>query len=111
VNSNNRVTFEINHERNWIACDLSDADPEKRKLGVFSQKLESALNDLGRIDYQLHNALVQLNSCQAIDSYDALNIRIVQTVSPGIQRALAALVDEIRSAKGIADELGAGGCD
>ncbi len=91
----------------WTSFDLLAVTPEKSRLQLFSQKLDASLMDLGRIDYQLKNALAQLSGGQISDSYDDLPVQVAQVVSPGVQKALANLASEITKAKEIADELGA----
>ena len=91
----------------WTSFDSLAVTPEKSQLQLFSQKLDVALMDLGRIDYQLKNALAQLSGGQLSDSYDDLPVQVAQVVSPGVQQALANLAAEITKAKEIADEIGA----
>ena len=90
----------------WTSFDSLAAAPEKSQLQLFSQKLDGALMDLGRIDYQLKNALAQLSGTQVKQSYDDLPVQVAQVVSPGVQKALANLAGEITKAKEIADEIG-----
>ena len=91
----------------WTSVDSLAVTPEKARLQLFSQKLDTALMDLGRIDYQLKSSLSQLSGGQIRESYDDLPVQVAQLVSPGVQNALANLADEITKAKEIADEIGA----
>jgi hypothetical protein len=103
----NSARIDSNTDYHWTSFDSLAVTPEKSQLQLFSQKLDSALLNLGRIDYQLKNALAQLSGGQVRASYDDLPVQVAQVVSPGVQKALANLAVEITKAKEIADEIGA----
>ena len=71
----------------------------------MNTKLDAALADLGRINYELDGAVARLITDLEAESYDCLPVQLMQRTSPGISAALAQLVAEIRAAKELANEL------
>jgi hypothetical protein len=96
-----------NKERaeHWVELGACRRNDEHEALRQFNQKLDMVLNDLGRIDYQLGNALSQLHCDLAADTSDALQSRVAQQVEPGLRRAVAPLVAEITRAKCLSLEV------
>ncbi len=72
----------------------------------LNTKLDAALADLGRINYELDNAVARLITDLEAESYDCLPVQLMQRTGPGISAALAQLVAEIRAAKELAHQLG-----
>jgi hypothetical protein len=96
-----------NKERaeHWVEVGACRRTDEHEALRQFNQKLDMVLNDLGRIDYQLGNALSQLHCDLAADTSDALQSRVAQQVEPRVRRSVATLVAEIARAKCLSREV------
>lgn len=85
----------------WWPLDSAVPLPWQR----LNTKLDAALADLGRINYELDAAVARLITDLDAESYDCLPVQLMQRTGPGISAALAKLVTEISAAKALAHEL------
>lgn len=105
MNLLNSLRDKKEHAEHWVELGACRPNDEHDALRQFNQKLDMVLNDLGRIDYQLGNALSQLHCDLAADTSDALQSRVAQQVEPGVRRAVSAMVAEITRAKCLSREV------
>lgn len=93
------------HEH-WVAIEASTHTTEREpSLCRLNQRLDAALADLGRIDYQLSSAFARLRADVRAETYDDLHCQVSQAIEPGLRAAVAKLADEIARARELADEV------
>ena len=89
----------------WVPIEPSRHIVEQEPLCLLEQRLESALADLGRMDYQLGNAIARLRTDIATETHDNLHAHVSQLIEPGLRSAITQLADEIARAKNLTKEV------
>lgn len=83
----------------WLEIEHFDSRPNLEPARQLLQRLDSILDELGRIDMQLASAFTRLRSQITTDTHDNLNASIAQTIEPNISKALITLADELANAR------------
>jgi len=102
LNSNREDLEDSGH---WVMLDTRTETPDQQALRQFCQKLDSALVELGHIDYQLSGMLAKLRCDPTIETHDDLNGRVAQLVETGIRQAMTNLADELNKAKSLTNDV------
>jgi len=105
MNLFNCERVEAENSDHWVMIDPGVAASNPKPLRRLNQKLRTALDDLGRIEYQLNNALTRLRCDLTMETHDNLHGRISEEVSPGIRHAIASLADELDRARRLTSEI------
>jgi hypothetical protein len=91
----------------WVAIGDSYMPPDLMPLDNFRQKLDRALNELGRVDYSLQESLACLRS-DMLDTHDCLHAQITDLAEPELNKAMGELADAIVRSMGVVDDVLAG---
>jgi hypothetical protein len=102
LNSNHENLEDSGH---WVMLDPHRDTPGQQALRQFCHKLDSALVELGHIDYQLSCMLAKLKCDLTVETHDDLNGRVALLVEAGIRQAMTNLADELIKAKSLTDDV------
>ena len=93
-------------QEHWVPIEASNhATEREQSFCLLNQRLDAALSDLGRIDYQLSAAFARLRADVSAETHDNLQGQVSQALEPGLRAAIAQLAGEITKAMQIADEV------
>lgn len=94
-------------EEHWVSLDDVYTPPDLLPLDNFRQKLERALNDLGRVDYTLQESINCLRA-DVTDTHDRLHAQITGLAEPELNRAMGELADALARTMDMVDGVLAG---
>jgi hypothetical protein len=96
------IRSDKNEIEHWVAIDSSYTPPDLLPLDNFRQKLGRILNELGRVDYSLQEALGGLSS-DLTDTHDRLYAQITDLSEPDLNKTMTELADAITRTMGLVD--------
>ena len=102
-----RFLSDSEESEQWVAIGDSYMLPDLMLLDNFRQKLDRALNELGRVDYSLQESLACLRS-DMLDTHDCLHAQITDLAEPELNNAIGELSDAIGRTMSIVDGVRAG---
>jgi len=89
----------------WVMLDQTCLAPDLLPLAGFRNKLDRALNDLGRLDYDLKTSLSRLCCDLTAETHGHLHGYVSEIVQPELAKAISGLEEAITMAKSLTDEV------
>jgi hypothetical protein len=89
----------------WITLDAALTGPGELPMLTYRSRLDSALRDLGKLDYEITTSLDRLRCDLTTETYDHLHGQISALIEPEIKTAVAGLAKALGNASTLMDEL------
>ena len=89
----------------WHELDVPAVDAGELAMLNLRSRLDNALQNLGKLDYDLKSSLDRMRCDLITETHDHLHGQVAGLVEPEIQAAMAQLAGAISNARQLIDEL------